>query len=86
MKAALNKHGEDWHREIEKIINKMQSEYDNIDSKHMAFLNNREDEIIRSISEITKIMHDLKKLLDSDDVENLAIHKSRNAEFRTLPL
>lgn len=86
MKAALNKHGEDWHREIEKIINKMQSEYDNIDSKHMAFLNNREDEIIRSISEITKIMHDLKKILDSDDVENLAIYKSRNAEFRTLPL
>lgn len=52
----------------------------------MAFLNIQEDEIIRGISEISKSIHDLKKLLDSDDVENFAIYKSRNAEIRTLPL
>lgn len=52
----------------------------------MAFLNNQEDEIIRGISEISKIINDLKKLLDSDDVEHFSIYKSRNAEIRTLPL
>lgn len=82
----LNKQREIWQQEIETVISNLKSNADEMETKQLGLLNNQEDKISRTISEITQNIIDLKKLLDSSDM-CLLVHeyKSRNAEFRKFP-
>ncbi|XP_061177568.1 uncharacterized protein LOC133186332 [Saccostrea echinata] len=83
--TAVTKQGEDWHREIDIIVNKQKSEIDEMKTKHLAALNKQEIDIKQITSDVKHSILDLKKILDSNDVSLTSAYKSRNAEFRNLP-
>ena len=83
--TALKAQGEIWHREIDNIINKMQFEIDDIDSRNLSLITKQENIVQHKMTEISQLILGLKTLLDSTDVSDVAQYKSRNAEFRELP-
>ncbi|XP_062601307.1 tripartite motif-containing protein 2-like [Saccostrea cucullata] len=83
--TAVTKHGEDWHREINIIVNKQKSDIDDMKTKHLAALNKEENEIKHITAEVNQCILDLKKMLDANDVSLTSAYKSRNAELRHLP-
>ncbi|XP_062606846.1 uncharacterized protein LOC134268602 [Saccostrea cucullata] len=83
--SAVTKQGEDWHREINIVVNKQKFKIDDIKTKHLAALNKQEKEIIQIISDVKQWIVYIKKLLDSNDVSLTSAYNSRNAEFRSLP-
>ncbi|XP_062595049.1 E3 ubiquitin-protein ligase TRIM45-like [Saccostrea cucullata] len=83
LKTAVNKQGENWHREINLIVNKQNSEIDDMKTKHISVLDKQENIITQLTSKIKHRIFDLQKILESNDL-SLA-HKSRNDEFRRLP-
>ena len=85
LKANLKKQGRLLHREIDTIMEKMQSEIDDMDAQNIAAIEKHKGVINSTINEICKVIQDLKKLLDSNDVSFISKYKSRNEKFRKLP-
>nr|XP_022304505.1 uncharacterized protein LOC111111680 isoform X2 [Crassostrea virginica] len=83
--AALNKQGEALHKEINSLIQRKQSEIEEMDEQHLAAITTQEDVINKALHEIKQVILDLQKLLDSDDVSLVSEYTSRNEEFRKLP-
>ena len=85
IKTALKAQGEAWHREIDSIIQKMQDKVDDVDSQNLEAINEQGQKINTTITQISQVILDLRRLLDSGDVCLVSKYKSRNEEFRTLP-
>nr|XP_022299740.1 uncharacterized protein LOC111108265 isoform X2 [Crassostrea virginica] len=83
--TALDKQGEALHTEIDTIIQGMKSDIDDMDAQHIAAIDQQEVAINRTIPEITQIILDLKRLLDTSDVCLVSKFTSRTKEFRILP-
>nr|XP_022308294.1 uncharacterized protein LOC111114299 [Crassostrea virginica] len=83
--AALNKQGEALHKEINSLIQRKQSEIEDMDEQHLTAITKQEDVINKALHEIKQVILDLQKLLDSDNVCLVSEYTSRNEEFRSLP-
>nr|XP_022306697.1 tripartite motif-containing protein 2-like [Crassostrea virginica] len=83
--AALNKQGEALHKEINSLIQRKQSEIEDMDEQHLAAITTQEDVINKALHEIKQVILDLQKLLDSDEVCLVSEYTSRNEEFRSMP-
>ncbi|XP_048752697.2 tripartite motif containing 13-like [Ostrea edulis] len=83
--TAADQQGEALHREVTAIVNQRKSDIQEMKNKHMAALDKNTDEITQRITELRKIIEDLKKILNTKDVSLTSTYKSRNGEFRQLP-
>lgn len=56
------------HREIDSIVKKLKSDVDDMESKDLVVLNKQEIDISHAISEMTKSIADLKKLVTANAI------------------
>ena len=85
MTAELNKQEEALYREINNIIQRKQSEIDEMDRQHTDAIEKQEDVINKTLNDIKQIVKNLKSLLDTYDVGLVSKYRFRIAEFRKLP-
>lgn len=83
--AALKKQAETLHAEIDFIVKDMQSEIHDMDSQHLAAIDQHEKATNQSINEISQVILDLQNLLESNDILLVSEYTSRNSEFKNLP-
>ncbi|XP_048755233.2 uncharacterized protein LOC125666146 [Ostrea edulis] len=83
--TAADQQGEVLHQKITAIVNRRKSNIEEVKKKHLAALDKNTDKITQRITELRKIIEDLKKILNTKDVSLTSTYKSRNGEFRQLP-
>lgn len=75
--TAINKRGDDWHKELNTIIGRKKSEIMEIEKKCLAVLQKQEYEVTNIISEITRCITDLNGILVKGDIAPLPWHTDR---------
>lgn len=85
LKSYNSKQREILHREIDIFVDKQNSRVDEIDSKLLAVLNEKEVKYTNRISEIKQSIANLKILQDSNDICLVSTYQPRNDRFRRLP-
>ncbi|XP_055999426.1 E3 ubiquitin-protein ligase Midline-1-like [Ostrea edulis] len=83
--TVVTKHGEEWHKEIDNVINKMKNEIEEMKIKHLEILKKHLDEIKQIQSLIEQSLITLKKMEESNEVSVTMEYRSQNKEFRKLP-
>lgn len=85
LKLDVAKKGEEWHKEIDNIVNKLQSDIDEMASGQKTSFKKQEDEYARLICEIKGSIVGLTFKISSNDFHCLSAYTSKNAKFRKLP-
>ena len=67
------------------IIQKMQSEIEDMDTQHIAAIDKQVEVINLTINKTKQIILELRRLLDTKDVRIVSKYKSRNEKFRRVP-
>lgn len=84
--TCILERGKGWHKEIDEILGKLESYVDEMEAQQLDVLNEQEDKVTRTSSEISQSIADLRKLVDSDDIKSVSSYTSRNEEFRQMSL
>ena len=82
LKEDIKTKGEFLHREVDKIVQNIQTKMDDIESKTMANANIIKNSINETVNQISKDMKNLKGLLNSSFSRILSVYKPQNDKFR----
>ncbi|XP_062619209.1 uncharacterized protein LOC134280768 [Saccostrea cucullata] len=85
LSTAITKHGEDWHREIDKLVKKRTAEVDEMKNTQIQTLQKHLDEINKTISDIKDEINSVDMALDTNDLSMLFSVTSDVNIYRTLP-
>ena len=85
LSKSISKQREDLRKEIDIIMNRMQADIDESDSKHLAVIDTQDDIINNTIIEIEQSIADMKTMLESDDFHFVSSYRSRNEEYKNMP-
>nr|XP_034305185.1 uncharacterized protein LOC117682188 [Crassostrea gigas] len=81
----MSKQGEQWHKEIDIIINKMKTDLSEIKDKHRDILQKHLDEIKQIQSIIKQTLLAIKEIKKSTEISQAIEYKSKIREFSKLP-
>ncbi|XP_062580190.1 tripartite motif-containing protein 2-like [Saccostrea cucullata] len=86
LSTAITKHGEDWHREIDKLVQKLKAEVDEMKNTQLQTLQKQLDEINKTMSGIKDEINTSCTVVESNEVSKLFNLKSVNIErYKNLP-
>ncbi|XP_052683012.1 uncharacterized protein LOC128163448 [Crassostrea angulata] len=83
--TAMSKQGEQWHREIDIVINKMKAEISEIKVKHRDLLKKHLDEIKQTQALIKQTLVAIEEIKKSTEVSPTIEYSSKIREFSKLP-
>ncbi|XP_065937955.1 E3 ubiquitin-protein ligase TRIM71-like [Magallana gigas] len=83
--TTMSKQGEQWHREIDTVINKMKTEISEIKEKHRDILQKHLDEIKQIQSLIKQTLLAIKEIKTSTELAPTIKYSSKIREFSKLP-
>eukprot|EP00105_Crassostrea_gigas_P044214 XP_019928362.1 PREDICTED: uncharacterized protein LOC109620411 [Crassostrea gigas] len=83
--TTMSKQGEQWHREIDIVVNKMKSELSEIKAKHRDILQKHLNEIKHIQSLIKETLQTIRKIEKSTEVSPTIDYSSKIREFSKLP-
>eukprot|EP00105_Crassostrea_gigas_P044375 XP_019928523.1 PREDICTED: uncharacterized protein LOC109620450 [Crassostrea gigas] len=83
--TTMSKQGEQWHREIDAIINKMKTEISQIKVKHRDILQKHLNEIKQIQSLIKEALQTIMKIEKSTEVSSTIEYSSKIREFSKFP-
>ncbi|XP_061194223.1 uncharacterized protein LOC133202420 [Saccostrea echinata] len=90
LSTAITKHGEDWHREIDKLVTKLQAEVDIMKNTQLKTLQNHLDEINKKMSKIKDEISSINDAVNGNDISKLFsvtfdINRHRNLPENKVP-
>jgi sugar lactone lactonase YvrE len=83
--TVVTEHGEECHKKIDNVVNRMKHEIDEMKIKHLEILKKHLDEIKQIQSLIQQSLITLKKMEESNEVSVTMEYRSQNKEFKKLP-
>nr|XP_034305176.1 E3 ubiquitin-protein ligase TRIM71-like [Crassostrea gigas] len=83
--TTMSKQGEQWHKEIDIVINKMKTEISDIKEKHRDILQKHLDEIKQIQSLIQQTLLAIKEIKNSTELAPTIKYSSKIREFSKLP-
>nr|XP_034309520.1 uncharacterized protein LOC117683785 [Crassostrea gigas] len=83
--TAMSKQGEQWHREIDIVVNKMKTEISEIKVKHRDLLHKHLDEIKQIQALIKQTLLAIEEIKKSTEVSPTIEYSSKIREFSKLP-
>ncbi|XP_062616479.1 tripartite motif-containing protein 2-like [Saccostrea cucullata] len=85
LSTAITKHGEDWHREIDKLYQKLKAEVDEMKNTQLQTLQKHLDEINKTMSDIKDEIDSLDVAVESNDISKLFKLTFSVESYRKLP-
>ncbi|XP_061168243.1 E3 ubiquitin-protein ligase TRIM71-like isoform X1 [Saccostrea echinata] len=85
LSTAITKHGEDWHREIDKLVKKLKAEVDEMKNTQLQTLQKHLDKINKKMSDIKDEIDSVDIALDTNDMSKLFSAESNIKIYRSLP-
>ncbi|XP_061168332.1 uncharacterized protein LOC133177279 [Saccostrea echinata] len=85
LSSDIIKHGEDWHREIDKLVKKLKSEVDEMKNTQLQTLQKHLDEIKQAISNMEDEINSVNVFKDPNDLSKLFSVKFNEDKYKKLP-
>ncbi|XP_062572393.1 uncharacterized protein LOC134234355 [Saccostrea cucullata] len=85
LSTAITKHGENWHREIDKLVQKLKAEVDEMKNTHLQTLQKHLDEINKNISDIKDEINSNDVIVNENDTSKLFSITYDINRYRILP-
>ncbi|XP_062616600.1 tripartite motif-containing protein 2-like [Saccostrea cucullata] len=85
LSTAITKHGEDWHREIDKLVKKLKAKVDEMKNTQLQTLQKHLDEINKTMSDIKDEINSMETVIDNNDMSKLFSVTSQVKRYRNLP-